>query len=72
MNSGLMRIQGMGLFLLLMLMVQGDAWACAVCGTALESSRKAFIYSTALLSIVPLAAIGGVVFYLYWANHRKQ
>jgi hypothetical protein len=47
------------------------AWACAVCGTATEESKKAFIISTAALSVVPLLMIGGVIYYLYWANRRK-
>jgi len=48
-----------------------NACACAVCGTATEESKRAFIISTAILSIIPLLMIGGVLYYLYWANHRK-
>jgi len=55
-----------------LLMTVGDVFACAVCGVATEASRKAFIYSTALLSVVPLAAIGGFVYYLFRVSHRKQ
>lgn len=55
-----------------MLMLNQQAWACAVCGTATEESKKAFIISTAALSIVPLLMIGGVIYYLHWANHRKH
>jgi hypothetical protein len=54
------------------LMAAGDVFACAVCGIATEASRKAFIYSTALLSLAPLAMIGGLVYYLFRASHRKH
>jgi hypothetical protein len=70
MRSKLMQV--FGLLLLVFLVSGGDAFACAVCGTAIESSRKAFIYSTALLSIVPLAMIGGLVFYLFRVSRREQ
>jgi hypothetical protein len=72
MRASLMRFREVLLLLFLMIMVQGNAFACAVCGVATEASRKAFIYSTALLSLVPLAMIGGLVFYLHRANQRKQ
>ena len=41
------------------------AWACPVCsGGDAEASRVAFLLTTALMSIVPLAFVGGVVYYL--------
>jgi hypothetical protein len=57
---------------ILYLMAATDASACAVCGIATEASRKSFIYSTALLSLAPLAMIGALIYYLYRANQRKQ
>lgn len=70
MRNVLMR--ALQLLLSLALMMSGEVFACAVCGTAIEASRKAFIYSTALLSLVPLAMIGGLIYYLYRASHRKH
>lgn len=50
------------------------AHACPVCGTALEASKRAFIFSTAFLSLVPLLMIGGLILFLYLrvrdAGHR--
>jgi hypothetical protein len=59
--------------LFLLLMTEGKAaFACAVCGTAIEASRKAFIFSTAILSLAPLIMIGGLIYYVFRANRRKQ
>jgi hypothetical protein len=54
------------------LLTAENVFACAVCGVATEASRKAFIYSTAILSLVPLAMIGVLVYYLFRASQRKQ
>lgn len=59
-------------FFLLLSLIQGKAlWACAVCGTAIEASRKAFIYSTALLSLAPLIMMGFLFFY-FFRKYRNQ
>lgn len=39
-----------------------SALACAVCGVANESQRQAFIWTTVLLSGIPLGFIGWVVY----------
>ncbi|KOR32506.1 hypothetical protein TI05_06855 [Achromatium sp. WMS3] len=57
---------------LLALIIANDAWSCAVCGVALEASRLAFIYSTAILSLIPLAMIGGLIYYLYYLDKLNQ
>jgi hypothetical protein len=42
------------------------AWACAVCGAGQnDESAAAFFRGTIMLSLVPLGAIGGIIFYLY-------
>ncbi len=40
------------------------AEACAVCFSGREGSRVAFIVTTAILTVLPLALIGGFVFWL--------
>jgi len=40
------------------------AWACSVCATGKEEARFAYYGTTALLSLLPLAMIGGVVVYI--------
>lgn len=42
-----------------------SAFACAVCGTAKEESRVAFMVTTIIMTVVPLIAIGFVVHYIY-------
>ena len=45
------------------------ASACAVCFSGSDESRLAFILTTALLSGLPLAMIGGAV---YWVSRRAR
>lgn len=59
-------------FFLLLLIHIKQGFACAVCGTALEASRKAFIYSTALLSLAPLIMLGGLFFYFYRKYRNRE
>ncbi|CAK0773552.1 hypothetical protein CCP3SC5AM1_860009 [Gammaproteobacteria bacterium] len=70
MFSILMRISW--LLLLIFLVAEREVFACAVCGTGIEASRKAFIYSTAILSIAPLAMIGGLIYYLFRKNRKHN
>lgn len=42
----------------------GAASACAVCFNATEDNRWAFIGTTAFLTLLPLAMIGGTLFWL--------
>jgi heme/copper-type cytochrome/quinol oxidase subunit 2 len=62
----------LALLAVLFLLITNETWACVVCGTAKEASRKAFIYTTAALSLIPLMMIGGLIFYLYWMTNRRQ
>jgi hypothetical protein len=48
-------------------LLPGTAEACAVCGPGTEESRVAFIITTAFMTALPLALIGGVV---YWLRGR--
>ena len=41
------------------------ALACPVCGTAKESTREAFLATTIVMSLLPLAIIGGGVWWLW-------
>jgi hypothetical protein len=49
------------------LLLPGAAEACAVCGPGTEESRVAFIITTAFMTALPLALVGGVV---YWLRRR--
>ena len=44
------------------LLLPGAAEACAVCGPGTEESRVAFILTTAFMTALPLALIGGIVY----------
>jgi len=51
---------------LLLLTTPADALACPVCGTAgMENNGWAYFAMTMVLSGLPLAMIGGVVFWVY-------
>lgn len=41
------------------------AFACAVCFDAKEGTREAFLGTTILLSLLPLAMVGGIVLWLW-------
>jgi len=47
------------------------ASACAVCFGNEEENRAAFILTTVLLSVLPLALIGSLGLYL-WSHHRRE
>lgn len=46
------------------------ARACAVCGAAVDRNQNAFLGSTILLSLLPLALIGGGLWWL--ARHARE
>ena len=48
------------------------AFACPGCIAANEESRNAFLFTTALLTFVPLIAIAGTVRWLQWRNERRR
>jgi hypothetical protein len=56
-----------GLALLLLPVV---AHACPVCSTGFEQNREAFIETTAIMSFLPLALIGGVAY--YWRKKSRE
>jgi hypothetical protein len=70
MSGKLMRGSWWTLFLFLI--ATRKIFACAVCGTAIEASRQAFIYSTTLLTLMPLFMVGGLVYYLFRASRSRQ
>jgi len=39
--------------------------ACTVCGFGQDGSQWAFLFTTALMTVVPLALVGGIIFYIY-------
>lgn len=41
------------------------AWACATCFDPNDQNRQAFLDTTIFLSLLPLALIGGGVYYAY-------
>ena len=48
------------------------ALACSVCGAVSEQSRLAYLKTTLLLSLAPLAIIGGVVYYIYRVYSKEN
>ncbi len=57
----------------LLLFVSHPLFACAVCGQGeKDPTVDAYTGSTAMLSIVPLAAIGGIVFTIYKYVNREE
>ena len=45
------------------------AAACSVCYAGAEESRKAFLFTTVLLSVLPLAMIGALAWWV-WRSAR--
>jgi hypothetical protein len=51
----------------------GTALACTVCGgVGREESKTAFMVTTALMSAVPLASVGSLVYFLYRRATRDK
>ncbi|HNN95663.1 MAG TPA: hypothetical protein PKI03_25465 [Pseudomonadota bacterium] len=48
----------------------GDALACPVCFVAREASRLAFMWTAILMTFLPLAMIGGIVYWI-WRSARR-
>ena len=51
----------------ILLALPGVVHACAVCGAAVDRNRSAFLGTTILLSLLPLALIGAG---LWWVGRR--
>lgn len=49
-----------------------DALGCAVCGFGEDGTREAFLFTTALLTLIPLIMIGAGVFYLTRVAKRAE
>ena len=49
----------------LLLLAPNLAWACPVCGTAPARSQAAYVWMTAMMTVLPLAVIGTLVFLLF-------
>lgn len=47
-------------------------FACAVCGFGLDETRDAFVFSTILLSLVPVLLMGALVGYLWWKSRNSE
>jgi hypothetical protein len=50
---------------LLLVLVPNAVWACPVCGTAPARSQAAYVWMTAMMTLLPLAVIGTLVFLLF-------
>jgi hypothetical protein len=63
---------GKALFTLVLLFASA-ALACPVCGQPTDQNQGAYIAMTVFLSLTPLAAIGGIVFWVFWRvrNHER-
>lgn len=48
-----------------------EVLACAVCGFGEDQSSQIFLYSTMVLSLVPLGLIGGILYWLYRSTKRR-
>jgi hypothetical protein len=45
--------------------VEGQAWACSVCQDPDDPRAAAYFNMTIFLSLLPLAAMGGIAWWLY-------
>jgi hypothetical protein len=57
------------------LMFAGSALACATCGqggTANDPNQTAYKIMTIVMSLTPLIAIGGVVFWIFWRVRQAE
>ncbi len=59
------------LLVVVLMFVAEPAFACAVCFDANDESRGAFLGTTILLSLMPLAMIGGLVYWV-WRRSKAQ
>jgi hypothetical protein len=47
-------------------------FACSVCGAGQDGTEWAYLAMTGVISLTPLAMIGGVAFWLYRASKRRE
>ncbi|MCA3012228.1 MAG: hypothetical protein INH41_07490 [Myxococcaceae bacterium] len=47
-------------------------FACTVCGAGQEGTEWAYLAMTGVVSLTPLAMIGGVAWWLYRASKRRE
>jgi len=59
------------LLLSLNLIFSNFAFGCSVCGFGEDPARWAFIFTTAILTFIPLIAIGSVVYYA-WSRAKRE
>ena len=52
-------------FLVVLALLPQSAFACSVCYSANEPNRLAFIATTAFLSLLPLAMVAGIAWWLW-------
>lgn len=50
----------------------GSASACPVCFVAREASRLAFLWTAILMTFLPLAMMGGIVYWLWRSSQRDS
>ncbi|MCB0420439.1 MAG: hypothetical protein KDD61_05560 [Bdellovibrionales bacterium] len=48
------------------------AYACSVCGFGDDGSRWAYLFTTGLLTIVPLGVFAALGFYIYRYYHKSS
>lgn len=67
-------LKSAGIFLSVfsLLFASQDVLACAVCTSNDEVSSAAYLRSTILMSLVPLAALGGMAYLIYWNMKRGK
>jgi hypothetical protein len=46
--------------------------ACSVCGAGQDGTEWTYLAMTGVVSLTPLAMIGGVAFWLYRASKRRE
>jgi hypothetical protein len=56
---------------LALLLVPDQALACAVCGFGDDPTLSWYLISTAFLSLIPLAAMGGIIYFLVRRSRQQ-
>jgi hypothetical protein len=72
MRPGALKLRGratVALLLALAASMPATALACSVCGAVSEPTKRAYLTTTILLSAIPLAMIGG---FLYWLKRASR
>jgi hypothetical protein len=52
--------------------IASPAFSCAVCGLGREGSGSTYLMTAVLMSTIPLLIIGGLVYYLFQQDWRRQ